>query len=92
MPALSNYNPSTLAAKLQEISSMLDLQPQQLGPALCAAPRVLGWSLLKVERHLESLLWIQPDRALLAQVGTARHIGMGVRGSAVCRATTYTGV
>lgn len=44
------------------------VSPQQLGPALSTAPKVLGFSLHQVEQQLMALSWIQPDRQLLAEV------------------------
>lgn len=50
---------------------LLQVEPQRLGPALFAAPKVLGFSLQEVERRLMGLTWIQPHRQQLAEVGWA---------------------
>lgn len=68
-PSLRNYNHSFLSRKLQEVSQLLQVPPQQLGPALTQAPKVLGFSLHELEKRLAALTWIQPDRQLLSQVG-----------------------
>lgn len=67
-PALSNYNHVTLRQKLQQLADLLQVHPQQLGPALASAPKVLGFSLQQLEHRLAALGSIQPDRQLLAQV------------------------
>jgi hypothetical protein len=48
---------------------LLQVGPEQLGPALAYAPKVLGFSMQQLERRLLGLTWIQPDKQLLAQVG-----------------------
>lgn len=68
-PVLFNYSHDTLARKLQEMASIMHVQPQQLSQALCRAPKVLGVSLTEFERRLMALSWIQPDPHLLAEVG-----------------------
>jgi hypothetical protein len=70
-PDLGNYNHRFLHRKLQELSDVLGVPPQQLGPALVSAPKVLGYSLQEFERRLFGLTWIQPDSQQLTQVCTS---------------------
>lgn len=48
----------------------MQVDPQQLGPALVSAPKVFGYSVQAVERRLMGLTWIQPDKKRLVQVGS----------------------
>jgi hypothetical protein len=68
-PSLSDFNHERLADKLQEMSGMLQLHPQQLSEALVQQPQVLGASLRAVEQRVGMLQRLFGGLEVVQQVG-----------------------
>jgi hypothetical protein len=68
-PSLSDFNHERLADKLQEMSAMLQLHPQQLSAALVQQPQVLGASLRAVEQRVGMLQRLFGGLEVAQQVG-----------------------